>query len=117
MYERLRTTISKAPQFYGLPKIHKPNNHLRPIVSAIGSPTYSLAKLVTSIISPLAGTISFVKNAKHFTEIVSSETVDKDEEMASFDVQSLFTNVPVGETLDVMHEKLRQMTPLRTELR
>ena len=31
---------------------------LRPIVSAIGSPTYNLAKFVTSIISPLAGTTS-----------------------------------------------------------
>ena len=39
MFERLRPTSSKAPQFYGLPKIHRPETPLRPIVSAIGSPT------------------------------------------------------------------------------
>ena len=35
MFERLRPTSSKAPRFYGLPKIHKPEIPLRPIVSAI----------------------------------------------------------------------------------
>ena len=107
MFERLRPTSSKAPRFYGLPKIHKPETPLRPIASAIGSPTYSLAKFVTSIISPLAGTTSsFVKNSKHFTEMISEESVNRDEVMVSFDVKSLFTNVRVGEALDVIHEKL-----------
>ena len=100
-------SLSKAPRFYGLPKIHKPDTPLRPIVSAIGSLTYSLAKFVTSIISPLAGkTSSHVKNAKRFTEMTLEETVNKDEVMVSFDVQSLFTNVPVGQALDVIHDKL-----------
>ena len=106
-FERLRPSQSKPPRFYGLPKIHKPNTPLRPIVSAIGSPTYSLAKFVTTIISPLTGkTLSHVKNAKHFTEMISEETVDGDEVMVSFDVQSLFTNVPVDQALDVIHDKL-----------
>ena len=83
----------KAPRFYGLPKIHKPNIPLRPIVSAIGSPTYSLAKFVTSIIFPLAGmTPSHVKNTKHFTGMISEEAVNEDEVMVGFDVQSLLTN-------------------------
>ena len=44
LLERLRPNHCKAPRFYGLPKIHKTEN---PIVSAIGSPTYHLAKFVT----------------------------------------------------------------------
>ena len=44
-------------RFYGLPKIHKPNNPLRPIVSFCVSPTYNLApsysKMVSNNITPL----------------------------------------------------------------
>ena len=32
------------PKFYGLPKIHKPDTPLRPIVSSCGSVTYGVAK-------------------------------------------------------------------------
>ena len=74
-------------------KIHKPETPLRPIVSAIGSPTYNLAKfaIVTSIISPLAGTTSsFVKNSKHFIETISEESVNRDKVMVSFDFKSVY---------------------------
>jgi hypothetical protein len=33
---------SKPPHLYGLPKIHKPDIPLRPIVSSIGSPCYAV---------------------------------------------------------------------------
>lgn len=88
LFYRLKLTLSRAPRFYGLPKTHKADNPLRPIVSAIGSPTYSLAKFITSIISPLMdNTPSFVKNSRHFSEMVSSESITDDEVMVSFDVQ------------------------------
>jgi hypothetical protein len=35
--------ISKPPHIYGLVKVHKVNNPLRPIVSSIDSPTQALA--------------------------------------------------------------------------
>ena len=68
LYNRLRPTGSQPPRIYGLPKIHKPDVPLRPIVSCIGSPTYQLSKHITSLISLLAGhTSSHVKNSRHFT--------------------------------------------------
>ena len=56
LFHKLKPSLSKAPHFYGLPKVHKAETPLRPIVSAIGSPAYNLAKFVASIISPLMGT-------------------------------------------------------------
>ena len=40
------------PKFYGLPKIHKPDTPLRPIVSSCGSVTYGVAKELAKILKP-----------------------------------------------------------------
>ena len=101
------TTKSQPPRIYGLPKIHKPDVPLRPIVLCIGSPTYQLSKYITSFISPLAGhTSSHVKNSRHFTEMIGSVHVESDEILVSFDVSSLFTNAPVDEAISVIHRRL-----------
>ena len=77
---------------YGLPKIHKPDIPLRPNVACIGSPTYNLSKFV---ISPLSGQgDSFIKDSKHFGDEIKDIRLSPDEILVSFDVKSLFTNIP-----------------------
>ena len=44
-----------CPKFYGLPKIHKPDTTLGPIVSSCGSVTYGVAKELAKILKPLVG--------------------------------------------------------------
>ena len=51
----LTPRYSSAPQINGLPKVHKEGTPMRPIVSAIGSPSYNLAKELARILTPLAG--------------------------------------------------------------
>ena len=52
-YFYLRSTDAIAPRIYGLPKIHKPDWPLRPIVSFINSPLYNLSKFMAKILTPL----------------------------------------------------------------
>ena len=52
LYRTLRSSDSVLPRMYGLPKIHKPNVPLRPIVSFIGTATYQLAKFLKQILVP-----------------------------------------------------------------
>ena len=54
-YKSMYPTGCVLPKFYGLPKIHKPDTPLRPIVSSCGSVTYSVAKELTKILKPLVG--------------------------------------------------------------
>ncbi|XP_071052133.1 uncharacterized protein [Onthophagus taurus] len=54
------------PRIYGLPKIHKPDVPLRPIVSAINSPTYQLAKHLAKILSPFTGPLNTDNNDNRY---------------------------------------------------
>ena len=109
LYNRLRPSGSKPPMIYGLPKIHKPDIPLRPIVACIGSPTYNLSKFISSVISPLSGQgDSFVKDSKHFVDEIKDFRLSPDEILVSFDVKSLFTNIPIDEAVRVIFEKMNE---------
>ena len=59
VYNTLTISGSVAGYLYGLPKIHKEGNPLRPIISAIGTFNYKLAKYLVEIITPLTTNILF----------------------------------------------------------
>ena len=95
------------PKFYGLPKIHKPDTPLRPIVSSCGSATYRVAKELAKILKPLVGksphhiisTQDFVEQAKHFK-------LESGECLSSYDVSALFTSVPIDPALNIIKDLL-----------
>ncbi|VDO81023.1 unnamed protein product [Schistosoma margrebowiei] len=49
----LKPSGSVLPNLYELPKIHKPNIPLRPILSMRGSPTHELAKWLVKLLNPI----------------------------------------------------------------
>ena len=53
LYKKIYPTGAVAPKFYGLPKIHKRDIPLRPIVSIRGSINYELVKKLSRILGPL----------------------------------------------------------------
>ena len=66
-YNKLLPTGNTSPalRFYGLPKIHKANCPVWPIVSACGTATYQLAKFLTKILQKYTGiSPSLVKDSK-----------------------------------------------------
>ena len=80
---------------------------MRPIVSAIGSPSYKLAKELARILTPLAGNAPHsVKNSSALVERVSVMELEAQDRLVSFDVTNLFTQVPVDEALKVLEEWL-----------
>ena len=62
-------TGAVAPKFYGLPKIHKRDIPLRPIVSSRGSINYEVAKELARILRPLVGdSPNHIKNTGDFVQ-------------------------------------------------
>ena len=118
LYIWLRSSAGKMPLLYGLPKVHKPEVPLRPIVSFIGSPTYNLSKHLVTILSPLVGrSSSHVRNSFEFASI-AGQSLRPGIVLVSFDMVSLFKKVPVELAARVAHERLVADTSLaeRTSL-
>ena len=93
---------------YCLPKTYK-DVPLRPILSMTGSAQHQLAKWLTSILNPILQQFSvncvpdlftFVKEVNNFTFSPSSVF------LCFFDISSLFTNVPLAETIQICAETL-----------
>lgn len=85
---------SRSPRFYGLPKIHKADTPLRPIVSAVDSPAHPLPKFLNTILTPLTGkTKSHIQNSVDFVNKIQQIKTNPDDILINFDVKSLLTNV------------------------
>nr|XP_032523071.1 hemicentin-1-like [Danaus plexippus plexippus] len=77
-------------------------------VSQIDSPTYKLAKFLSKILSPLRGhTKSFVKDSYQFVKDLKHLKLSDNDSMVSFDVQSLFTSIPVLDCIEIVRGKLK----------
>ena len=97
---------ARTPLFYGLPKVHKPNIPLRPIVSACDSPTDQLSNYVTHFIQPLVEILpSYIRDSKHFLQLLESlPPLPENAILVTADVTSLYTNIPHDEGIEsVLH--------------
>ncbi|XP_037803032.1 uncharacterized protein LOC119597528 [Penaeus monodon] len=91
-YNFLMTSGSRPGLLYGLPKVHKPNIPLRPIISSIGTFNYNTAKFLVPIISPLTTNQYTIENSTTFVSEITSLTFQQPITMASFDVDLIVEN-------------------------
>ena len=91
----------KPGYLYGTVKIHKPNHPLRPIISQIPTPIYQLTKTIKQLISPYLPRKYNIKSTHELIQVLHTIKPNNGI-LASLDVENLFTNVPVNETIDII---------------
>ena len=106
----MRPWGSKPGVLYGLCKVHKKPDELnrlpplRQIILAIGACSYSLAKFFVPILKEFTINEYTVKDSFSFSNEIRNKSTSL--YMVSFDIQSLFTNIPLDETIDICLELL-----------
>ena len=73
---------------------------LRPIVSAKGTFNYNLTRFICGLYSPLVPNDYPCKDTFSFVSQIKNANLSK-KFLVSYDVTSLFTNIPIQETIDI----------------
>ena len=99
---------ANCPQFKPVIKIHKPNQPIRPLVNAIGSPTYKVAKYLDSILKRLIliNNVYSIINSGDFAKKLVNYKVGERHSMISLDIVNLYTNIPLDELETLIRKKL-----------
>ena len=101
LFDKLSPVGAQPPRLYGLPKVHKQNVPLRPIIDMSNSAFHAVAQWLVELLEPMRKAVSkySLKDTFDFVNRVKDLNVSN-KVMLSFDVESLFTNVPLFETID-----------------
>ena len=108
--------LTQPGRIYGLPKMHKFTENdsipkFRPIVSSIGTYNYNLENFLCNLLSPHIPSEYCSQNI-HRTFVKEINQVSFENKcLVSFDVTSLFTNIPLQETLEIAVELIFEKNP------
>ncbi len=124
-YNSIYPTASRPGRFYGTAKLHKLSQGckdvsqlpVRPIISNIGTATYKTSKHLAKLLAPLTKSKYSINSTAEFITFSKNLKVDKDYDMVSFDVSSLFTNVPLDFTIDLILKKVYGKKMVKTKLK
>ena len=92
----------------------------RPIIDQTGTFTYNCSNIIAEYLKPLCRNEYGIKDTQCFPDMLRDlPPLSNDEEYLSYDVDSLFTNFPIKETIDYILEKIyvnRKMKPICSKL-
>jgi transposase-like protein len=96
-----------APVIRGLPKIHKDNIPIRPVINWKQAPAYKLAKFSSQLLQthiPLPNTFN-VKNSLHLMNDLMEIPYQQDIQLVSFDIENMYSNIPTNELYHIIRSR------------
>jgi len=111
-YRTIYPSGSSPAKLYGTAKVHKFTSNdvdelpLRPIISIVGTASYQLAKYLAKLLSPLNKSEYTVSSTKEFLQQFDTKNAPTHYKLISFDVSSLFTNVPLDYTIKIVLKRI-----------
>ncbi|XP_044749651.1 uncharacterized protein LOC123310247 [Coccinella septempunctata] len=105
--KKLKTYNSTCPRIYGNPKVHKPENPLRPIISSVNSPMTKLSELMADILKSAYNTENdyYIKDTFDFATQINNFQLPNNHKIVSFDVVNLFGNLDKNNIIRILEKK------------
>ena len=103
----MRQIRPSAPTLQELPRIHKEEIPIRPIINYRNAPAHKLAKYPDKIIrqhTQIDNNIA-VKNNTDLVTKIKDIHIPHNATLASFNVKNLCTNIPISETITILQKK------------
>ena len=76
------------------------NLTFQPIIDQTGTLTYNVAKVISDYLRSLCKNVYSINDTQNFPCILSSIPPLQDDEDVSYNVELLFTNIPIEETIN-----------------
>ena len=108
---------------HGLPKIRKVFAIIlkfRPIIDRTNTPHYKTGQYLSSLLQPLTINNCTLKDsfdAANKIKSVASEKFEDESQFVSFDIESLFTSVPLRKIINVILDQIYRQKLLKTNLK
>ena len=99
LHEGMMPIGSQPARLYGLAKVHKRNIPMRPVLSMPGSAYHKIAVQIANWLKCVPE-CKINSSSKSICDKLKTVTLAEDEIVVSFDVSSLYTNVPVIEAIE-----------------
>ena len=89
---------------------------LIPIISNLNTATYQLARYLAKISSPLSRSQYTVEGSNKLVNVMKQQVIPSGYKVVSFDVKSLFTNVPLDRTIDIILKRIYDKYEITTNI-
>ena len=119
----MRPMAAQLGRAHGLPKTHKEFDTIpkfRPIIDTTGTPYYDVGKYLAKLLNPLTINEFSLKDSFDATtriQNIPQDLFDKGYKFISFDVESLFTNVPLAKTTNIILNRVYDQNLIETKLK
>ena len=116
-YEKMLPKSNQPGQLYSSAKTHKFNSieditlenlKFHPIIAQSGTYTYNTVQVIAEYLKPLCSDNDYIiRNIQEFPKLLQQQNpLLSNEEYVSHNVKSLFTNVPIQETIDYILDEI-----------
>ena len=99
-------TSAKTQKFENFDDVNIKELKLQPIIDQTGTCYYKTGNVIAQYLKPLTKNEFLINNTQDFPSMLNRVELSEDEEDVIYYVESLFTNIPINETIDFICDEI-----------